>query len=104
MALAGISELGEIAGLYARDYLVSLQGFIEPERAGETYLRLPVVADIAAFERLDAVLVTSLQAPQVTFERMGHMLPPERVLAPPMLAIAHDRDIDQALAEEASVG
>lgn len=102
LALAGISDLAEIASLYARDYPVSLQGVIEPERAGETYLRLPVVADATEFPRLDAVLITSLKAPQETFERITQMLPSERVLAPQMISIVSDRDWVQASAREVS--
>ncbi|MSO74196.1 MAG: hypothetical protein EXQ99_03460 [Alphaproteobacteria bacterium] len=61
MALAGISELGDVAVLSARDFLVELVGVIAPERAGEHFHGLTVVATPDDLPALDAVILTALE-------------------------------------------
>ena len=100
LALAGCSELGEIAILFARDHPVTLHGVIEPARAGERFMGLAVVADAGEFESLDAVVLTSLNAAQQTYDRLTETLAPARVLVPRLLSVDHNGSPSNARAED----
>ncbi len=87
LALAGISELGDVAVLSARGHPVELVGMIEPMRAGEHFLGLPVMSEPQAFPTLDAILLTSVERPRETHAWLTSIFPPERVLAPKLLGL-----------------
>lgn len=92
LALAGISELGEIAALYARDYDVTLEAVVEPGRNGERFLGLPVIADLDSLPDLDAVILSSLERPQEVYDRISQSMPPGRVLVPQLLPVTRTED------------
>ncbi len=87
IALAGMSELGEIALLYARDRELEPVGMIAPAHAGERFMGLPVVARAAALPAFDAVILTELQAPQRAHDALLDELSPARVLVPLLLSV-----------------
>ena len=87
LALAGVGELAEIAILSAREHDVVLLGVIAPAEGSETILGLPVMAELDALERPDAVIVTDLNAPQAAYDGLIQSLPPARVLAPQLLGV-----------------
>ena len=88
VALAGASDLGEIVVLCAGEHDLTLAGFADPGADGEAFLGYPVVADVDALGPVDAVIVTDLQAPQETFERLSARMPAGRVLSPPLPGVA----------------
>jgi predicted transcriptional regulator len=87
LALCGISELGDVAVLVAREHPVELAAMIEPARAGERFLGLPVVMEPKAVSPLDAVLLTALERPAETRAWLGGVFEPARVLAPRLLGL-----------------
>jgi predicted transcriptional regulator len=87
LALAGTSELAEIAILSAREHDVVLQGVISRSHGAESYFGLPVVREFAALDRPDAVILTALHAPQAVYDGLIEILPPTRVLAPQLLGV-----------------
>ncbi|MBT3170553.1 MAG: winged helix-turn-helix transcriptional regulator [Rhodospirillaceae bacterium] len=87
LALAGAGELAEIAILSAREHDIVLQGVIAGAGNGEHILDLPVVAELGALERPDAVIVTDFNEPQAVYDGLIEILPPARVLTPHMLHV-----------------
>ena len=88
VALAGTSELADIAVLYAAEYDVRLVGVIAPEYGGEDFHGLPVIAETAALGPVDAVILAEINAPQAVYDGLVAALPAERVLGPALLPVA----------------
>jgi DNA-binding MarR family transcriptional regulator len=92
LALAGTGDLGEVATLCARDYPITLVGFVDGAGSGgdapRRFAGLPVVRELSEMGPVDAVVVTDLQNPQATFETLVGLLPAGRVLAPPLLHVS----------------
>ena len=82
IALCGASDLAEIATLCAQDFSIKVVGIIDPRAKEDSFAGLPVFTDLKSAGRVDAAIVTDLENPQATFDRMAGEMPPERVLAP----------------------
>ncbi len=83
IALFGVSDLGEIATLCAREYSLTLAGFIDAEAEADYYAGLRVYRDLSDMNDMggvDAVIITDLRNPQESFAAACDALPPERVL------------------------
>lgn len=91
VGFAGESELGEIAILYARDRALTLLGVIDPESDSDLFMELPVVARPGDLRDPHAIIVTSVRAPQSTYDRAVAAYGESRVLAPRLLRIAPSR-------------
>jgi DNA-binding MarR family transcriptional regulator len=89
VALVGAGDLAEIAKLVAESHEVELVGLVD--RRASRFGRLPVRSELAALGEVDAAIVTDLREPQATFERIGALLPGERVLAPTLLHVVRQR-------------
>jgi DNA-binding MarR family transcriptional regulator len=89
VALVGAGDLAEIAKLVAESHEVELVGLVD--RRASRFGRLPVRSELAALGEVDAAIVTDLSEPQTTFDRIGAMLPGERVLAPPLLHVVRQK-------------
>ncbi len=88
VALAGASDLAEIAALSAREADIRLIGVVDPNFAGDMFIGLPVVPRLSAVGATDAVVVTDLAGPQSTFNTLSAQIPIERVLWPKLLNIS----------------
>lgn len=91
IALAGRSELAEIAVLAAQDHDVSLVALIDPPHAGKRFVGLPVVNDWRDCSQIDAVIVTALDGAEGIFRTLTKEMGEDRVLAPPLLRIGEGR-------------
>ncbi len=91
VALAGVSDLSDIATLCATDGAVELVGIVDPSHPDASYAGLPVVASLKQLGRVDAVVITDLKAAQAAFDRLIQVFPEDRVLAPPLLQISRRR-------------
>lgn len=98
LALAGASELAEIAVLGLHDIEIQVFGIIDPD-GGASYCGLRVVPDLAAAlqecgkDGLDAIIMTDMRAPQERFDALiaeaaCKGIPAERILAPDLLRIS----------------
>jgi hypothetical protein len=87
IALCGAGELAEIAILCADSHAVQLIGVVAMD-GGAGVGRLPLVTDLAALAKPDAVVITDQRTPQQSYDRMVTRLPRERVLAPRLLNIS----------------
>jgi len=88
IGLFGVSDLGEIATLCARDYPVTLVGIVDETASEQVFAGLPVEQSITALGTLDAVIITDLTAPQAAFESANKDISSERILAPRFLHIS----------------
>jgi DNA-binding MarR family transcriptional regulator len=88
VALAGASELAEIATLVAREFDIELVAVLDGESAGPAFHGVPVLPRDAALPPVDAVIVTDLAQAQRTFDALRQRLPATPILAPKMLRVA----------------
>jgi DNA-binding MarR family transcriptional regulator len=90
IALAGVSDLAEIATLCAVDLPVTLVGIIDPGHGSESFSGLKVVRRIEDFGEgaIDAVVVTNFSSPQAVFDRLIEVFPAQRVITPRLLEIS----------------
>jgi DNA-binding MarR family transcriptional regulator len=88
VAVAGASDLAEIARICALESGVEIVAMVDPGVTSATFVGVPVVASYAAITgTFDAVVVTDLGAPQATFEAAAAIVGPDKVLAPRLLGI-----------------
>jgi hypothetical protein len=87
VALAGTSELADIAVLYAGEFDIELIGVIEPAMQGEQFHGLRIVADPTDLNAIDAVVLAQIQAPQGVYDALLNVVPVARVLVPPLLPV-----------------
>ncbi len=93
VALYGASELAEIAVLAARQVDVDLVAVVDPGRNSAEFCDLPVVQSTNSAgnpESIDAVVITTIDAPQEAFDTLAAHMGPERVLTPPLLYVMRD--------------
>jgi DNA-binding MarR family transcriptional regulator len=88
VALAGASELAEIATLVAREFDIELVAVLDGESAGQAFHGVPVLPRDASLPPVDAVIVTDLAQAQRTFDALRQRLPGTPILAPKMLRVA----------------
>lgn len=88
IALAGASELAEVGTLCAHDHPVQIVAIVDADYVDDRFCGLPVKKTLADCETLDVVIVTSLSAPQATFQKMKTDFDPDRVLAPRLMRLA----------------
>ena len=94
VALAGVSDLAEIATLCAIDLPITLVGIIDPDHDPEpgaaSFARLRVVRRIEDFGEgaIDAIVVTNFSSPQAVFDRLIEVFPAQRVITPRLLEIS----------------
>lgn len=87
VVLVGVSDLGEIATLCARDVPVTLVGFVDPTYNESMYLGLPVFRTFVEAAPVDAAMITSMSEPQEAYEAAAAVFPATCVLAPRFLNI-----------------
>jgi DNA-binding MarR family transcriptional regulator len=97
VALAGASELAEIATLVAREFDIELVAVLHGASAGGAFHGVPVLPRDAALPPVDAVIVTDLAEAQRTYDALVKRLPNTPVLAPRILRIAKARAKEAAL-------
>jgi DNA-binding MarR family transcriptional regulator len=88
VAVAGASDLAEIARICALESGVEIVAMVDANVGSATFVGVPVVASFAAIEgTFDAVVVTDLGTPQATFEAAAAIIGADKVLAPKLLGI-----------------
>jgi DNA-binding MarR family transcriptional regulator len=87
IALAGVSDLAEIATLCAHERDVELVGVVDGDYRGSHFFGLPVRRTLEEFGGVDALIVTHLLAPEKVYAEFVSELGVERVLAPRLLRL-----------------
>ncbi len=92
VALAGVSDLAEIATLCALEQGIAIVAVIDAKSANDKFVGAPVVKSFAAVAGgCDAVLVTDLQATREFVAALAEEIGAERVLVPALLGIRLNR-------------
>lgn len=86
IALAGRSELAEIAVLCAGQHPVEIAAVIDTGNEPE-FLGIPVVSDLKAVSGVDSIIVTDTRAGQETYNKMAACDERVPVFAPKMLRV-----------------
>lgn len=86
LALAGISDLAEIAMICALDTGVKVTAVVDSRSAASHFIGLPVAASFDAIVgHCDAVLITDLQRAAELTEQASALFGPDRVLVPKLM-------------------
>jgi hypothetical protein len=86
VAIAGVSDLGEIAAICALESGIEITFAVDPRSTVDRFVGVPVVSSFnLAREGCDAVIVTDLQAPLNTMEAAIEQFGADRVLVPRIL-------------------
>jgi len=88
VGLVGISDLGEIAILCAREHPVEFIGFLDSNFEAVTFSGLPVYSSPADMGAVDVFVIVDLSAPQAAFDQLKHAIPSERILIPRLLNVS----------------
>ena len=89
LALAGKSDLAEIAAICALDRGLEIVAVIDGDAAGERFMGRPVVKTFEAIEGgADGILVTDVKSARRTYDAARSQLGPQRVLVPRLLGIS----------------
>jgi DNA-binding MarR family transcriptional regulator len=96
VALAGVSELAEIATLVAREFDIELVAVLDGEGGATTFHGVPVLARDAKLPPVDAVILTETADAQRIYDALSARLPGTPVLAPKMLRVVARRAAEAA--------
>jgi len=87
VALYGVSELGEIATLVARDENIELVGFVDPLSNQTQFAGLPVVQAISKLAAFDGIVLTDMTSPQANYTALCNELGANKVIALRLLRV-----------------
>jgi len=94
VALAGCGDLAEIATLCQREgSVVEIIGIINTMEEGDAprwFAGLPVVDRLTDLAKVHAVIVTDIVNAQTVYDRLSKAIPPERLLAAPLLKVSRE--------------
>jgi hypothetical protein len=97
VALAGVSDLAEIATICALEQGITIVAVVDAKSANERFVGTPVVNSIAEVSGgLDAVVVTDLQATREFIAALADEIEVERVLVPVLLGLRLNRRAESA--------
>ena len=97
VALAGVSDLAEIATLCALEQGIAIVAVIDAKSANDKFVGAPVVKSLAAVPGgCDAALVTDLQATREFVAALSEEIGADRVLVPALLGIRLNRQTESA--------
>jgi DNA-binding MarR family transcriptional regulator len=105
VALAGASDLAEIAAICALECGITIVAIVDAQATQLQRIGTPVHRSFDEIEAdFDGVLVTDLKAPEESFKAISDQLGSERVVAPALLGISmrntvsgRDRSVDRAM-------
>jgi len=97
VALAGVSDLAEIAAICALEQGTAIVAVIDGKAVVERFVGTPVVKTLAAVPGgCDAVMVTDLQATREFVSALAEQVDAERVLVPALLGLRLTRRTESA--------
>ena len=99
IALVGSSDLGEVAILSSLNDSAEIIGVLDESSNQSSIAGVPIVTKLADLPSFDVVIITDMQTPQATFEKLLQALPSNRIFAPDLLRINRERpNMDQGRA------
>lgn len=88
VVLAGATELAQIAMLSADERNIEVVAIVDAESNRSQLTGLPVLRTLREAPAYDALVLTDVRAPQVTYDRLARELAPDRILAPALLHVS----------------
>lgn len=86
----GSGDIAEVAVLCLAELSLDLFGFVDPGGKAGSLAGRPVLPDLDAAGRIDAVLLADLDDPQGSFDRLITLVSADRVLVPRFLSVVRD--------------
>lgn len=102
IVLWGVGDLAEIAIFCATERNIRPIGLVQKDALVTQFHGLPVVSDIAAFDTVDAVLITDFTSPQKAYDDAMAVCAKEGVLILPILNISRRGLAGMSKADEAT--
>ncbi len=97
VALAGVSDLAEIATLCALEQGLTIVAVVDAQSAIDKFVGTPVVKSIAAVPGgFDALVITDLQATRESVAAVADQIEAKRILVPALLGIRLSRPAESA--------
>ncbi len=97
VALAGVSDLAEIATLCALEQGLTIVAVVDGQSAIDKFVGTPVVKSIAAVPGgFDALVITDLQATRESVAAVADQIEAKRILVPALLGIRLSRPAESA--------
>ena len=87
VALIGVSDLAEVAMLSAIGTKVELVAIVDRSHHSDRFANLPVVSDLSALDRVDAVILSGMHGAQEIYEALVGRIDEERILVPELLRV-----------------
>jgi DNA-binding MarR family transcriptional regulator len=88
IALAGASDLSEIAVLCAQDHAVEIAGIVDDQINRPTFAGLPVARRLKDLGAVNAVMICDTLNQQAVFDAFVESMARERVFTPPLLGVS----------------
>lgn len=85
--LCGVSDLAEIASVRASEQNISIVGIHDPVSPRTHFLNRRIWKNLSEAESHDAVVLTDLQDPQASYQKLQVLMTPERILIPDVLRL-----------------
>ena len=85
--LCGISELGEIASLRAKEQNIEIVGFFDQDSNVKKFLDLPVWITMDLLPDFDVCVITDVKHPGALIEYLHYYVAKELILAPDILGV-----------------
>lgn len=101
IALAGASELAEIATLTAHDTDVAIVGVVDADLGRAQFCGLPVFASVAAIGPIDAVIITGMTRGETHHNEAFAQLGEGRLFTPRLVKLQHLKEMSRKSAPEA---
>ena len=89
VVLIGGSDLAEVAILSSLNDSTEVVGVVDEGSNQPSLAGVPMVNQLCDLENFDAVIITDLQHPQTTYEKLLLTLPSEKILTPDLLRVTH---------------
>ena len=86
-ALIGAGDLAEVAMLSAIGTKVELVAIVDRSHHSDRFAGLPVVSDLSALDRVDAVILSGMNGAQDVYEALVGRIDEERILVPELLRV-----------------
>lgn len=87
LLLCGVSDLAEIAIVRASERNISIVGMHDPDSTSTHFLDRRVWQNLNEAESHDAIVLTDLETPQASYQRLQLLMASERILIPDVLRL-----------------
>ena len=87
IVLVGVSDFAEIALLSANSEDIEVVAVVDRASNRPQLFGIPIVREISDLKEFDAVIITDMETPQKTFEKLKTHLPESQILTAPMFRV-----------------